>query len=111
MHQGARFRSNVSHRNCHSSICHVAVLLSGDVELDEVSRLKLAVARDTVHGLVVNADAGLAGKLVDHSRSGARPGLAEDSCCNRIQLSCGDARTDVRSHLLEYASNDLANLP
>src|ERR1700756_3212919 len=82
----------ISNHDCLGSIRHVAVLLDGHVELEQIAIAKLSHAWDAVHDLFIDADATHAGKSVHKSRSRARSMLAHNLRTDMIQLAGGDAR-------------------
>jgi len=84
----------------------VAVLLGGDVDVDEVARPDRAIAGNAVRDLLVDADAGRAGKAVDHLGRGARARILHDTPPDAVELEGRHAGLDGTSHRLERVGDD-----
>lgn len=67
-----------------------------------------ARAGDAVDDFVVDADADVAGKIVDERRRGLRPIFGEEACADFGELSGGDARADSAGHGAQGSGNDHA---
>ena len=65
------------HLDAHSRIRMVAVFLSREIELDQISGLEHALAGNTMHHFVVYTDANITRKPVNHWRRGARAVFCE----------------------------------
>ena len=74
------------------------VELRRHVELDQVAVLEATASGDPVHRLVVDADAGGAGKAVVELGAGARTRALEHTLRNRVQLGRGDAGGNGEAH-------------
>ena len=72
-----RLRPRVADDDRAAGVGVEAVELRGDVELDEVAAAQAPPAGDAVHRLVVDADAGRAGKAVVELRARAGAGARE----------------------------------
>jgi ribosome-associated protein len=86
----------------------VAVELRGDVELDEIALAQPPGTRDAVDRLVVDADAGGAGKAVGELGRRARAGATEDPGGDGVELAGGDARPDGAPHRPQDLGHDPA---
>ena len=62
----------------------VAVFYGGEVELDEIAGLDDAMAGDAVDDFVVDADADVAGEIVDEGRRGLRRRF-QRGCASRLR--------------------------
>ena len=63
-HQVVPLRIDWQDRDSQSCICVNLIQLGGYVEIDQVSGLDLAAARDTVGSFIVNADAGRSREII-----------------------------------------------
>jgi hypothetical protein len=90
-------------RNRRRGVAEVPVELDGDIELDQISGLDLARARDAVDRLVADADADRAREPVgdDRARSAAMRG--DDLGGERIELAGADARRHGLAYLAQHA--------
>jgi Ni2+-binding GTPase involved in maturation of urease and hydrogenase len=88
-------RRNFHH---HGGISEVAIQLGGNIQVDQVARFHHALAGDAMGGLIVDADAGGAGEVIDQLRGRVRPIAFEDCRANRVQLGGGDPRADLLAH-------------
>ena len=86
----------------------VAVFHGGEIEFDEVAGLDGARAGNAVDDLVVDADADVAGKIVDERRRGLRAVFFKDVRGDRGEFSRGNPGTDAVGHGAESFGDDLA---
>ena len=69
----------------------VPVFYGSEVELDEIAGLDDAMAGDAVDDFVVDADADVAGKIVDEGRGGLGAVFSEDARADCGEFGGGDA--------------------
>ena len=89
-------------------VCVVAVFYGGEVELDEIAGLDRARARDAVDDFVVDADADVAGEIVDERRRGLGAVFSQDFCGDGAKVGGSDTGADRGGHGAEGFSNDQA---
>ena len=94
-------RRSLIHDDRTRGIRDVAVVLGRDVNLDDVARLQVTVARHAVNDFLVDADARIARKAVGELRRRPRPQPLHRGCANSIQLQGRHTAPDRRAHLLE----------
>ena len=88
-------------------IGHVAVLLDGHVQLDDVAPPQPPRAGDAVHDFVVDADQHGAGKAVDERRRRARAVLREEPRGQPIEVRGRDASLRRALQRFERQADDL----
>jgi hypothetical protein len=104
--QAPIFFGNFADSNRLGGVGHESVFLNRDVELDQVAGLNCAVARNTVHGFIVQADAIHAWKFVDQLWCRLRAVFPHDVGADRIQFGGSDARTHCPLHGFEHSPDN-----
>ena len=84
----------------------VAVFFGSEVEFYEVTGTNSPAAGNSVNNFVVQADANVAGKSVDHRRRRMRAVRRKDLGTNFRKLAGRDAGTNFSSHGAQGFSND-----
>src|SRR5690606_250827 len=87
----------------------VAVEHGRDVDVHDVAGPDHPVSGHAVRGLLVHADAGRAGEVVDRLRGGARTVLIEEAPADLVELARRHARLDRIEHLLQHNGYDAAD--
>ncbi len=98
-----RDRRNID-RHCGVSV--KTILLSYQVQLDQVTRLDNADTRNAVHDFIIDADANVGRVPVDQGRSGMRAAFLQNTRANAVQLRGRDARAQVLRHDAQCACDD-----
>jgi hypothetical protein len=76
----------------------VAVFDGGEVQFDEIAGLDHAKAGDAVNHFVVDADAHVAGEIVDQRWRGLGAVFSEDASADFGEFGSGDAGADGVGH-------------
>src|SRR5215470_5797932 len=102
---GIHFSDGYGHR----CVGHKAVLLYRHIEFDQIAILKSALTRNTVDDLVVHADAGATGKLVDHSGSRLGALCFHHLVTNSVEFGRGHAGPNLFFHGVQNLASDGAS--
>jgi hypothetical protein len=107
-HEPCRLRADLADGDGAAGVGVEAVELGGDVELDEVAAAQDALAGDAVDGLVIDADARRAGKVVVQPRARAGACARELARGDRVELGGRDPGPHGTAHGADRLCDDRA---